>query len=48
MASNTTSFHREEFEQMIRDGEFLEHANVHGNYYGTARRFLQESGEKRP
>ena len=37
---------REEFEQMIRDGEFLEHAEFDGNYYGTARRFLQETGLK--
>jgi guanylate kinase len=37
---------REEFEQMIRDGEFLEHAQFDGNYYGTARRFLQETGQK--
>jgi guanylate kinase len=37
---------REEFEQMIRAGEFLEHANFDGNYYGTARRFLQETGQK--
>jgi guanylate kinase len=37
---------REKFEQMLRDGEFLEHANFDGNYYGTARRFLQETGEK--
>jgi guanylate kinase len=37
---------REEFEQMIRDDEFLEHANFDGNYYGTARRFLQETGQK--
>jgi guanylate kinase len=37
---------REEFEQMIRDDEFLEHANFDGNYYGTARRFLRETGEK--
>jgi len=38
---------REEFEQMIRNDEFLEHANVFGNYYGTARRFLQEAAEKK-
>jgi guanylate kinase len=38
---------REEFEQMIRNDEFLEHANVFGNYYGTARRFLQEAKEKK-
>lgn len=37
---------REEFEQMIRAGEFLEHANFDGNCYGTARRFLQEAGQK--
>jgi guanylate kinase len=32
---------RPEFEKMIRDGEFLERAEVFGNYYGTARRFLR-------
>jgi len=37
---------RAEFEQMIRAGEFLEHANVFGNYYGTARRFLTEAEHK--
>jgi guanylate kinase len=37
---------RAEFEQMIRDDEFLEHANVHGNLYGTARRFMREAKEK--
>lgn len=31
----------EQFEQMIAKDEFLEHANVFGNYYGTARRFLR-------
>jgi guanylate kinase len=35
-----------EFEQMIRSGAFLEYANVFGNYYGTARRFLQEAEAK--
>jgi len=30
----------EQFEDMIAEGEFLEYANVFGNYYGTARRFL--------
>ncbi|HEX6823282.1 MAG TPA: guanylate kinase [Candidatus Sulfotelmatobacter sp.] len=34
----------EEFERMARDGEFLEHASVHGSSYGTARRFLREAG----
>ena len=35
-----------EFEAMIAADEFLEYANVFGNYYGTARRFLRET-EKR-
>jgi len=34
---------RDEFERMIGLGEFLEHADVFGNYYGTARRFLREA-----
>ncbi len=34
---------RPEFEKMIGDGDFLEHAEVFGNYYGTARRFLHEA-----
>jgi guanylate kinase len=34
----------EEFERMVQAGEFLEHANVHGNCYGTARVFLREAG----
>jgi guanylate kinase len=38
---------RPEFERMIRDGEFLEHAEVFGNYYGTARRFLREAEQNR-
>jgi guanylate kinase len=36
---------RPEFEDMIRRDEFLEHADVFGNYYGTARRFLREAQE---
>ena len=28
---------RENFERMVRNDEFLEHAEVFGNYYGTAR-----------
>ncbi len=27
---------KEEFEQDIHEGQFLEHAQVHGNYYGTS------------
>jgi guanylate kinase len=34
----------QEFDRMVRDEEFLEHANVHGNCYGTARKFLREAG----
>jgi guanylate kinase len=37
---------RPEFEQMIGEDKFLEHAEVFGNYYGTARCFLQEAEEK--
>jgi guanylate kinase len=38
---------RSEFEKMIRDGEFLEHAQVfEKDYYGTARRFLREAEQK--
>ncbi|MGE5206209.1 MAG: guanylate kinase, partial [Chlamydiota bacterium] len=33
----------QDFEEMIARGEFLEHANVFGNYYGTARRFLEQA-----
>jgi guanylate kinase len=32
---------RPEFEKMIEEDEFLEYAEVFGNYYGTARRFLR-------
>jgi guanylate kinase len=34
---------RGEFEKMIGRDEFLEHAEVFGNYYGTAKRFLLEA-----
>ena len=34
---------RDEFERMIAQDDFLEHANVFGNYYGTARRFHQKA-----
>jgi guanylate kinase len=36
---------REQFEEMIRRDDFLEHAEVFKNYYGTARRFLREAEE---
>jgi guanylate kinase len=34
---------REEFERMVAEGKFLEHAEVFGNYYGTARQSLENS-----
>src|SRR5579863_9122126 len=34
---------RNEFEKMIDEDAFLEHAEVFGNYYGTACRFLLEA-----
>ena len=34
---------RGEFERMIAAGEFLEYAEVFGNYYGTARHSLDEA-----
>jgi guanylate kinase len=37
---------RAEFEEMIRQDAFLEYAEVFGNYYGTARRFLLEAEEE--
>jgi guanylate kinase len=32
---------RPKFEEMIASGEFLEHANVYGNYYGTSRKWIE-------
>lgn len=32
---------RAEFERLRDAGEFLEHAEVHGNYYGTSRRWIE-------
>jgi len=34
---------KDEFERMVADGEFLEHARVFDNYYGTARRQVEEA-----
>ena len=38
---------RPEFEAMAKRGEFLEYAEVFGNCYGTAKRFLQEAEQKK-
>ena len=32
---------KEEFEEKIKNNEFLEHALVHGNYYGTSKTFVE-------
>lgn len=37
---------REEFQKMIDNGEFLEYADVFGNYYGTARHSLTDAFAK--
>lgn len=37
---------REEFERMMERDEFLEWADVFGNYYGTAKRFLREANAR--
>jgi guanylate kinase len=37
---------RNEFEKMLARDEFLEHATVFGDYYGTARRFLADAKSK--
>lgn len=33
---------REAFESTIAAGDFLEHANVYGNYYGTSKRWIEK------
>ena len=37
---------REDFDEMLKRGEFLESADVFGNCYGTARRFLDDARER--
>jgi guanylate kinase len=37
---------RQDFEASISRGEFLEHADVFGNYYGTHRRVLDDAKER--
>ncbi len=36
---------RPAFEGMIAAGDFLEHADVYGNYYGTSRRWIEQELE---
>ncbi len=33
---------KEEFEQMIAHGDFIEHANVYDNFYGTSKKWLEK------
>lgn len=33
---------KDEFENKIRNNEFLEYALVHGNYYGTSKQFVEK------
>ena len=37
---------RDQFQRMLADNEFLEHAEVFGNCYGTARSNLQQAAER--
>ncbi len=32
---------KEKFAEMLKRGEFLEHAEVHGNYYGTSKNWIE-------
>ncbi|HUE51464.1 MAG TPA: guanylate kinase [Terriglobales bacterium] len=38
---------RAEFEQMIKNGDFLEYADVFGNYYGTAKHYLEKAKQRK-
>lgn len=37
---------KDKFNEMMENGEFLEHAFVHSNYYGTPKKFVMEQIEK--
>ncbi len=42
---NGTDYHfvsRQQFEKMLVDNAFLEHANVFGNYYGTSKSWVEQ------
>jgi guanylate kinase len=41
-----TFLDRAEFEARLAAGEFLEHATVHGQHYGTPRRFVENAVER--
>lgn len=34
---------KEEFKSMIKKDQFLEWAEVHGNYYGTSKKFIEDT-----
>lgn len=34
---------KEEFEELIKNDQLLEYAIVHGNYYGTPKKFVEEN-----
>ncbi len=34
---------REEFAEMVTRGEFLEHAEVYGNFYGTSKKWIEDT-----
>ena len=36
---------KQEFEARIQSGEFFEHAEVYGNYYGSSKKVLEETLE---
>ena len=39
-----TFISQQEFEKMVNEGQFVEHALVHGNYYGTPLREFEDAG----
>jgi guanylate kinase len=46
---NGSEYHfidRQQFEEMIRRGEFLEYADVFGNYYGTAKLVMEQAARQ--
>ena len=34
---------QQKFSEMLKRGEFLEHAEVHGNYYGTSKNWVEDA-----